>query len=530
MLHSTYMPKVYSYTRFSTPEQAQGDSFRRQSDAAARWARERGLELDATLSLEDKGVSAYRGGNVEEDRGLGAFLFACRQGLIERGSFLLVESLDRISRMTPRRVQRLVDDIVDAGVTIVTLNDGQEYTQDRLDNDPMALLIALMVSWRAHEESKTKGRRVAAAWAAKRDRVRAGVDPILTRRSPPWLRWSDGQWRVDDAKAAVVRRVYQMTIDGDGEHKIATALNQEGVPPLGRGAMWHRSAVSKLLRTSTVIGTLTPGHMVFDAGKKRRTLEDPIEGAYPAILDRADWLAVRAIKDGSTASVRGRAAKAPLSNIFAGLARCPDCGAVMTRVMKGKKGGSPKLVCTRAKAGAAEHPYVSVDLAVLESAFLSAWQALPATVPAGDAGGTLDATCTGLEAEIDHTIDKLQAMEGQYSRYPSQALAASIQAAEAQLTSLKESLQEAEERRSVVDGGLIHARLGQLHDLLERDVIEREPINAALRSLFDQVTVDHEGGRMSFAWKQGGETTIVYKFPDATHEHAIILTSEALAG
>jgi hypothetical protein len=321
-----------------------------------------------------------------------------------------------------------------------------------------------------------------------------------------------------------------MTIDGDGEHKIATALNQEGVPPLGRGAMWHRSAVSKLLRTSTVIGTLTPGHMVFDAGKKRRTLEDPIEGAYPAILDRADWLAVRAIKDGSTASVRGRAAKAPLSNIFAGLARCPDCGAVMTRVMKGKKGGSPKLVCTRAKAGAAEHPYVSVDLAVLESAFLSAWQALPATVPAGDAGGTLDATCTGLEAEIDHTIDKLQAMEGQYSRYPSQALAASIQAAEAQLTSLKESLQEAEERRSVVDGGLIHARLGQLHDLLERDVIEREPINAALRSLFDQVTVDHEGGRMSFAWKQGGETTIVYKFPDATHEHAIILTSEALAG
>ena len=122
---SATLAKVYSYTRFSTPEQASGDSSRRQSDAALRWAKGKGLELDAALSLTDEGVSAYRGGNVEEDRGLGAFLFACREGLIERGSYLLVESLDRISRMTPRRVQRLLDDIVDAGVTIVTLNDGQ---------------------------------------------------------------------------------------------------------------------------------------------------------------------------------------------------------------------------------------------------------------------------------------------------------------------------------------------------------------------------------------------------------------------
>ena len=80
------------------------------------------------VGLADEGVSAYRGRNIEEDKGLGGFLFACRAGLIERGSYLLVESLDRVSRMEPYYAQRLLGDIVvEGGVTIVTLNDAQAY-------------------------------------------------------------------------------------------------------------------------------------------------------------------------------------------------------------------------------------------------------------------------------------------------------------------------------------------------------------------------------------------------------------------
>lgn len=520
MRHWHHMTKVYSYTRFSTPEQAAGDSTRRQADAATQWAEQRGLELDASLSIADKGVSAYRGNNLDEDKGLGAFLYACRGGLIDRGSYLLVESLDRISRMTPRRVQRLLDDIVDAGVTIVTLNDGQEYTAERLDSDPMALLIALMVSWRAHEESKTKARRVAAAWAEKRRQVREGHAVLLTRRAPPWLQWETDRWTVDEARAESVRRVYRMTIEGFGEHRIAEALNREGVPPLGRGTMWHRSAVAKLLRTPTVIGTLTPSRIVFEGGKKGRVFEDPIANAYPAIVSHEDWHTVRSIKDGATTSVRGRGSKVPLQNIFAGLARCPDCGAIMTRVMKGsgKKGGRPKLACTRAKAGAANHPYVSVDLQNLEAALQVSWQALMAEVPAGNTGGTLDATCEALTGEILHAEEKLERMAEDYDRSPSTALAVRMEAAEAELASLRSNLEEAEQRRANADGGLIHTRLGQLGDALEAEAQGREPVNAALRSLFDGVTVDHAAGLLRFNWKQGGETVIVFQMPDASHE------------
>lgn len=518
-------PRVYSYTRFSTPEQALGDSKRRQGDAALRWTDRKNAEraaaglplllLDEALKLSDLGVSAYRGTNTGEDRGLGGFLFACREGLITPGSYLLVESLDRISRMTPRRVSRLLDDIVDAGATIVTLSDGQEYDADRLDSDPTALLIALMVSWRAHEESKVKGQRVAAAWAEKRRRVREGLDAKLTRRGPAWLEWTDSGWLERAPHADTVRQVYRLTIEGQGEHKIAETLNGAGVPVMGRGKMWHRSTVAKLLRNPAVIGTLTPGRMEYGSGRRERKLEDGIAGAYPAVVSQGDWLAVRAMKDGRTPAVRGRGAKAPLSNIFAGMARCAECGAAMTRVSKGPRGGRAKLVCTRAKAGAADHGYRSVPLDALHDAFEAGWGAILADVPAGEAGGGLDREHGDLSGHIAATADQLEALVDLCARKPSQTLASRIRALEGQLVSLRADLKALDQQREAADHGLVMARVGTLQDAMAP--AEGEPdiarVNAALRALFDAVIVDDREGVLSLQWRQGGETSIRFAWP-----------------
>jgi DNA invertase Pin-like site-specific DNA recombinase len=42
------MTIAYSYLRFSTPEQMQGDSFRRQTEAAKVYAERHGLTLEGT--------------------------------------------------------------------------------------------------------------------------------------------------------------------------------------------------------------------------------------------------------------------------------------------------------------------------------------------------------------------------------------------------------------------------------------------------------------------------------------------------
>ncbi|SFM30692.1 recombinase family protein [Methylobacterium pseudosasicola] len=123
------MPVAYSYIRMSRPEQLRGDSLRRQLEAARKWAVGRGIELDE--GLRDIGVSAYRGKNRTEGA-LGAFLSMVEDGRVARGSYLVMESLDRLSREAVVEALPRFMDIVNAGVTIVTLIDGQEYSKARL--------------------------------------------------------------------------------------------------------------------------------------------------------------------------------------------------------------------------------------------------------------------------------------------------------------------------------------------------------------------------------------------------------------
>jgi DNA invertase Pin-like site-specific DNA recombinase len=509
-------PSVYSYTRFSTPEQAQGDSFRRQAEAARKWAAQRGMILDDRLSLRDLGVSAYRGANTDTDAGLGAFLTACRSGLIGEGSYLLVESLDRLSRMTPLLAQRLFGDIVLAGVTIVTLNDGQEYSRARLEAEPMGLMIAFMVSARAHEESKTKGRRLAAAWEEKRRKVAAGETDEYTRRCPAWIIRDTEGWRLHPVHADTVRRVYRDTIAGAGEHAIAKALNADGIPVMTRGTMWHRSAVAKLLRNPAALGTLVTGHIDYGTGKRQRITGTPIPDFYPAAVTAEQWAAVRAVKDGTIARARGKSASAPVQNMLAGLARCPDCGAAMTRVYKGSrvKAGPAKLVCTRAKAGAANHGYVSVSLETVHDAIASDYAKLIADVPAGDRAPALDGEAVNLQGEIMAAENSLADLLDLLDREPSQALARRIRAAEASLSVLRADLEGIEQARAVADGGMVHTRLEALADAFDTPA-DTGGINAALRLLFAGVTIDHREGLLQFQWRQGGTTALRYAFaPD----------------
>ena len=128
-------PKAYSYRRFSTPEQAEGDSLRRQIAAAKAWADRKGVTLDTELNLTDPGISAYTGANRDVGA-LGAFLTAVREGTVPRNSWLLVESLDRISREPAIDASFTMQDIVRAGITVVDLSDNaREYNLETLRSD-----------------------------------------------------------------------------------------------------------------------------------------------------------------------------------------------------------------------------------------------------------------------------------------------------------------------------------------------------------------------------------------------------------
>ena len=75
-------PVVVSYLRFSRPEQARGDSIRRQLAMSDAWCKQRGLTVNTSLS--DKGISAYRGANAATGA-LGTFFSLVQTGRIPRG-------------------------------------------------------------------------------------------------------------------------------------------------------------------------------------------------------------------------------------------------------------------------------------------------------------------------------------------------------------------------------------------------------------------------------------------------------------
>jgi DNA invertase Pin-like site-specific DNA recombinase len=507
-------PKAYSYLRFSTPDQMNGDSFRRQTDLARKYALEHGLDLDESTTYHDLGVSGYRGRNLETGR-LGDFLEVVRAGIIAPGSFLLIENLDRMSRQTARKAVRVLEDICDAGISVVTISDGKVYSTDMLDNDGFGLLYALIGFMRANDESKMKGRRLSASWENKR--AQASNKP-MTSTCPAWLRLDKeaGTFQVIEERAAIVRRVYSETLAGKGQNNIAETLNREGVPLFGRGKHWHKSYVAKLLESQGVIGTVVPHKMEHADGKRRRVPQAPVPDYYPAVVDGELYNAVQTMRRNSRTALRGRHAAGILTNVLGGLASCPLCGSTMTRANKSSaaKSGKPFLICTKAKAGAGCR-YKSVGYQIVEDALVEHAGFIVGTCPHDNVEGRR------LEMELESIGNLRSDLAGQMENLIQaireggpKALSRELAVVEQELDTLLEHQREVEAQLQLLSTPMLNRRLIGLELALEQKPLDRLAANLLLRQLLKTVVVDFTLGQLRFLWTHGGESHVVYGWPE----------------
>jgi hypothetical protein len=127
-------PKAYSLIRFSRPEQAKGDSFRRQLEESRNYAQSKGFNLDESLTIKDEGLNAFSGEHKAKGA-LGSFLEVVKTGKIPSDSLLIIESLDMLSREEIITALNLFARIIDNGVSIVTLVDGLEYNRDTINTN-----------------------------------------------------------------------------------------------------------------------------------------------------------------------------------------------------------------------------------------------------------------------------------------------------------------------------------------------------------------------------------------------------------
>ncbi|MGY3584565.1 DNA invertase Pin-like site-specific DNA recombinase [Bradyrhizobium sp. USDA 4341] len=157
------LPKAFSYIRMSTDLQLKGDSLRRQREASRKYAERHGLELVENVDLHDIGVSAYKGKHLASGA-FGRFLEAVRERKIERGSYLLVESFDRMSRQEPIVALKPFMEIVEAGLVLVTLDDERVF-RGKISFEDLIISIAKMS--RANEESARKSDRLSQVCAPR---------------------------------------------------------------------------------------------------------------------------------------------------------------------------------------------------------------------------------------------------------------------------------------------------------------------------------------------------------------------------
>lgn len=334
------MPAAYSYLRFSSPEQAKGDSIRRQMEAAADWCQRHKATLDTSLSLRDEGVSAFRGKNRENPdvHGMACFLQAVKSGRVPAGSFLILENLDRLTRESIVPAVNLFTSILLAGVKIVQLRPAEQVFTSGADMT--GVMLALVELSRGNSESVMKSDRIGKAWARKR---REAATKVLTRRVPTWITCAGGELSLDPAKAKTVRHIFGMAAEGFGLTHIARKLNADRVPVLGRKAVaspgqvgtdpakkdrrkvvWSASVVYRILTSRATLGEYQP-----HKGRPgdRRPDGPPIHDYYPPVIDPATFAAAHATLRKNAS--RGRGRRGRHVNLFAGLLRDARAGGNM---------------------------------------------------------------------------------------------------------------------------------------------------------------------------------------------------------
>jgi DNA invertase Pin-like site-specific DNA recombinase len=327
---------VLIYRRFSSDEQEGGDSLARQSRVCEAFALKMGWTILDTIT--DKGRSAFKAEHLLPDAALGGFAAQVFAGEIPDGTILLAERLDRISRRPVGEAMAWIHALTSLGVQIALADKGKVFAANMSLEDFFGFSISFAQS---HEESAKKSELITSAktglWGmAER---REGKWTNLAARHPTWLKRNETKngWVVDEARARIVRDIYQWSADGLGVVVITRRLNAIPVKPFGIAIKdtakptWGRSAVRQFLNNRAVEGDLVPVKGMFEG----KVLHD----FYPRIVD-ADIVAKARAQQTARTKAAGVRSSTGTSNLFAGITFCGECGKkafLTSSVNKGRR-------------------------------------------------------------------------------------------------------------------------------------------------------------------------------------------------
>jgi DNA invertase Pin-like site-specific DNA recombinase len=292
-----------SYSRFSDPKQAEGDSSERQ-DREYRAFCERHNLTPGKEVYADRGRSGYHDEHRTKGR-LGELVAAAKDGRFDPGTVVVIEAWDRLGRLRPDRQTELVAELLRTGVSIGVCRLNDIFSEDDFGTHKWTTLAVFIQL--AHQESKQKAERVAASWERRRQRAREDGTLIGTYL-PAWVEKVDDGLRLIPERAAAVRRIFQLAAEGLGHTKIVAQLLAEKVKPFGEKVVsegrtrsqfsgtWTKPYVALLLRDRRVLGEFQP-HRTDRQTKREVPDGPPLVDYYPRVITDDEFNLARAAQE-----------------------------------------------------------------------------------------------------------------------------------------------------------------------------------------------------------------------------------------
>ena len=135
----------------------------------------------------------------------------------------------------------------------------------------------------------------------------------------------------------VVRRIFDMALQGKSTLDITKTLNAEGIPT-SNGKKWLKTTVHFLLTNEAYAGTVVWGANAKDGAPPVR-----VEDAHPAIVTKQEFQRIaKMMQSRAPQKVNPRRASSPY--LLSGLAKCETCGKAMTAA-EAKSGKYTYYIC-----------------------------------------------------------------------------------------------------------------------------------------------------------------------------------------
>lgn len=276
--------RVAAYCRTSTNQEEQNSSLENQIEYYTAFIQSNpmwrfvAVYADQASGLHTKNRPGYR-----------KLLRDCRKGKID---LILVKSLSRFGRdaqeaiSTIRKLKQM-----NVGIYIEL---GGIFTMKTPDS-----VIDLYAAF-AQAESQTRSESIK---FGIQNRMRSGKTILNHRQFLGYTKGPDGVLQIVPEEAEIVRKIFELYIQGNGVRKIKKYLESHGIKTVTGKTEWSTSTIDRMLSNEKYVGqvlmqkTYTPdfltGKQVKNTGQKEMYL---VENAHESIIDQETFDKVQKMK------------------------------------------------------------------------------------------------------------------------------------------------------------------------------------------------------------------------------------------